>query len=92
MAKREKARARLEIQEQLSGLSLDADIQALDNVRESIHKLDAEADVAKEIADGGLSHKLTEIKKQTARQATNPTRSATVGFWNSKLVPGSSLR
>lgn len=66
LARREQAKARLEIQEQLSGLSLDADIQALDNVRESIDKLDAEADVAKEIAAGGLGSKLAEIRRQTA--------------------------
>ena len=66
LAKRENAKARMQIQEQLSGLSMDADIRALDNVRESIHKLDAEADVTKELEDGGLAHKLTEIRKKTA--------------------------
>lgn len=69
LAKREHAHARLKIQEQLSGLSLDADIQALDTVRDSIHKLEAQADTAKELQAGGMSAKLLEIKTKTASQA-----------------------
>ena len=38
LAKVETAEARIKIQESLDGLSLDADVQALDNVRASIHK------------------------------------------------------
>ena len=38
LAKVKSAEARMKIQESLDGLSLDADSQALDNVRESIEK------------------------------------------------------
>lgn len=65
IAKRENAKARLKISEQLSGLSLDADIKALDGVRESINRLQAQADVAKEIEGTSVSKKLLQIKAAT---------------------------
>jgi len=65
IAKKETAEARIKIQEQLDGLSTDADIKALDGVRDHINKLQAEADVTKEVAGGGLSQKLKDIKAQT---------------------------
>jgi phage shock protein A len=65
IARRENASAKRKIQDALSGLSVDADIKALDNVRESIHKLEAEVDVAREVADGGLGTKLKKIKEAT---------------------------
>ncbi|MFP5502814.1 MAG: PspA/IM30 family protein [Candidatus Sericytochromatia bacterium] len=69
LAKREHARARLKIQEQLSGLSTEADIRALDGVRESIHKLEAQADVAKEVQGAGMQGKLKKIREQTGSAA-----------------------
>ena len=45
LAKKQTAEARLKIQETLDGLSTDADIKALENIRESIHKTQAEADI-----------------------------------------------
>jgi len=66
LAKKANAEARIKINSALDGLSTDADIKALDGVRESIHKLEAEADVAKEVGSSGLDHKLKKIKSQTA--------------------------
>lgn len=65
LAKREQARARLKIQEQLSGLSLQAETRALDAVRDSIHKLEAQADVSTEIQGAGMSDKLRKIREAT---------------------------
>lgn len=65
LAKRANAEARIRIEEQLSGLSADADLKALEGVRESIHKLAAEADVNKEIGDQSLDRKLAKIKAST---------------------------
>jgi len=64
LAKKEHAEARIQIQETLSGLSMDADIKALDNVRDHIDKLHAEADVSTEIGDSDLNAKLDKIKAQ----------------------------
>lgn len=66
LAKRENALAQKKIQEQLSGLSVDADLNALSNVRESIHKLEAQVDVAKEINSGSLDSKLKSIKEKAS--------------------------
>ena len=66
LAKKANAEARIQIQETLDGLSTDADIRALENVREGIDKLQAEADVGAEIDDSNLDAKLDEIKAKTA--------------------------
>ena len=64
LAKKEHAEARIQIQEGLSGLSMDADIKALDGVRDHIERLQAEADVSTEIGDSDLNAKLDKIRKQ----------------------------
>ena len=66
LAKKANAEARIQIQETLDGLSTDADIRALENVREGIDKLQAEADVGAEIDDSNLEAKLEDIKAKTA--------------------------
>jgi len=66
LAKKASAEARIKIQESLDGLSTDADIRALDNVRDGIEKLQAEADVGKELSEDSLDSKLEEIKAKTA--------------------------
>ena len=65
LAKKETAEARIAIQDQLSGLSMDADIKALDNVRTHIEKLHAEADVSEEVAGSSLDARLAKIKNRT---------------------------
>ncbi len=64
LAKKEHAEARIQIQETLSGMSMDADIKALDGVRDHIERIHAEADVSTEIGDSDLNAKLDKIKKQ----------------------------
>lgn len=66
LAKKANAEARIQIQDTLDGLSTDADIRALENVREGIDKLHAEADVGAEINDANLDAKLDDIKAKTA--------------------------
>lgn len=66
LAKKATAEARIQIQESLSGFSVDADVQALENVRTSIHKLRAEADVGAELGDVSIEQKLKKIKEKTA--------------------------
>ena len=65
LAKKATAEARIQIQETLDGLSTDADIKALENVREHISKLQAEADVGSEIKDDSLDARLKKIKAKT---------------------------
>ncbi len=65
LAKKATADAQIKIQETLAGLSPDADIRALDNVREAIHKRQAAADIGAEIKNDSLDAKLENIRKQT---------------------------
>jgi len=65
LAKAKTAEARIKIQESLDGLSLDADTQALENVRSGIHKRVAEADIGAELEDNSMDRKLAEIKRKT---------------------------
>ena len=69
LAKKANAEARLKIQETLDGLSTDADVKALENVRESIEKKTAEADVGAEIKGESLDQKLKKIKSKTSNAA-----------------------
>jgi len=69
LAKKATADARIQINETLEGLSTDADIKALDGVRESIHKRVAEADVSSEVKGSSLDDKLAKIKAKTGNAA-----------------------
>lgn len=69
VAAKANAEARIQIQETLDGLSTDADVKALDNVREHISKLQAEADIGSEIQGGSLDAKLAKIKDKAANSS-----------------------
>ena len=66
LAKKASAEARIQVQESLDGLSTEADIVALEGVREHIQKLQAEADMGSELGDVSLDAKLDRIKAQAA--------------------------
>lgn len=66
LAAKANAEARIDIQETLDGLSTDADVKALDNVREHINKLQAEADIGAEIKGDSLDAKLAKIKEKAS--------------------------
>lgn len=66
LAKKANAEARIAIQETLDGLSTEADIKALDNVRTHIDKLQAEADIGSEIQGDSLDAKLRKIREKAA--------------------------
>src|SRR6266850_1581383 len=62
LAKMQSAQARLKIQEQLDGLSVDEEVRALDNVRTHIKNTIAEANLGKELADSSLDARLSKLK------------------------------
>ncbi|HEV8693689.1 MAG TPA: PspA/IM30 family protein [Lysobacter sp.] len=86
LAQMKSAQARLAIQSQLDGLSVDAEVQALDKVREHIKNTVSEAKLARELHESDLDvrlkklqgqsgnitaqAKLDELKRQRAAQAT----------------------
>lgn len=63
------AKARLRLQETLSGLSLDADIRALDEIRDHINRLVTEAQLSREVGDSELERRLGDIREAEANAA-----------------------
>ena len=64
LAKMNSAQARIKIQEQLDGLSVDDEVRALDTVRNHIKNQIAEANLGKELADSSLDSRLASLKNQ----------------------------
>lgn len=93
LAKVKSAEARIRIQAQLDGLSVDADVQALDGVREHIKNTVAQAKLGSELQETSLDEKLKKLratsgtitakaevlKLKAARQAANGTASFQIG-------------
>jgi phage shock protein A len=65
LARMQSAQARLRIQEQLDGLSVDAEVRALDTVRDHIKNTIAEANLGKELSESSLDSRLAALKTQT---------------------------
>ena len=63
------AQARLRLQETLTGLSTDADIRALEGVRDHINQLVAEVQVARDTSDTDLERRLGKIREAEADAA-----------------------
>lgn len=66
MARLATLEARRAIQRQLDHLSPEADMRALESVRERIDRLSAEIEASREIQDRTLSEKLSEIRKEAS--------------------------
>lgn len=64
LARMQSAQARIKIQEQLDGLSVDAEVKALDNVREHIKNTIAQANLGKELSESSLDSRLAALKGQ----------------------------
>lgn len=65
LAKMHSAQARIKIQEQLDGLSVDEEVKALDNVRSHIKTTIAEANLGKELSESSLDSRLEKLRSQT---------------------------
>jgi phage shock protein A len=65
LAKMANAQARIRINEQLDGLSVDAEIKALDNVRTHIKNTVAEANLGQELKESDLDTRLAALRQST---------------------------
>ncbi len=65
LAKFQSAQARVRIQEQLEGLSVDAEVRALDNVRNHIKTTIAEANLGKELAETSLDARMAQLRAKS---------------------------
>ena len=66
LARMQSAQARLRIQEQLDGFSVDADVKALDNVREHIKNQVAQASLSKELGETNLDTRLSQLRQSVS--------------------------
>lgn len=64
LAKMQSSQARIKVQEQLNGLSVDAEVKALDNVRQHIKNTIAEANLGKELSESSLDSRLEALRSQ----------------------------
>jgi phage shock protein A len=69
LARLQSAQARLRIQEQLEGLSVDSEVKALENVREHIKTTVAQANLDKELAETSLEKRLVGLRAQSGEVA-----------------------
>lgn len=65
LAKMASAQARVRIQEQLEGLSVDNEVKALDGVREHIKNTIAQANLGAEIAETDVDARLKKLRAET---------------------------
>ena len=63
LAKMASAQARIRINEQLEGLSVDAEVKALDNVREHIKNTVAKANLGDELKESDLDTRIASLRK-----------------------------
>jgi len=64
LAKLQSAQARIRIQGQLDGLSVDAEVKALDTVRDHIKTTIAEANLGRELSESSLDARLATLQNQ----------------------------
>ena len=69
LARLANAKARLRFQATLNGLSTDADIRALDEVRDHINRLVTETQVTRDLGDSELERRLGRIREVEAEHA-----------------------
>ena len=65
LAKMASAQARIRINDQLEGLSVDAEVKALDNVREHIKNTIAQANLGSELKSTDLDERLKALRAQS---------------------------
>jgi phage shock protein A len=70
LAKLASAEARLRIQEQLDGLSVEADVQALEHVREHIERTLAAANLGRELNEPSLEGRLQALRARSSATRT----------------------
>jgi phage shock protein A len=65
LAKMASAQARIRINDQLEGLSVEADVKALDNVREHIKNTVAQANLGKELGETDVDRRLAALRAKS---------------------------
>lgn len=87
LARLANAKARLRLQETLSGLSPEADIRALEGVRDHVNRLVAEVHLAREGADPALERRLGVIRDAEVDRAARAQLDEMKRTRQARLVP-----
>jgi phage shock protein A len=87
LARLANAKARLRLHETLSGLSPEADIQALEEVRDHVNRLVTEANLVREGGDPALEKRLGIIRDAEAERAARAQLDELKRARKSNLVP-----
>jgi len=87
LARLANAKARLRLHETLSGLSPEADIQALEQVRDHVNRLVTEANLVREGGDPALEKRLGTIRDAEAERAARAQLDELKRARRSNLVP-----
>lgn len=87
MARLANAKARLRFQATLNGLSPDADIRALEEVRDHVNRLVAETQVTRDVEDSDLERRLGRIREAEADSAARAQLDELKRTRRGKLVP-----
>ena len=87
MARLANAKARLRFQATLNGLSPDADIRALEEVRDHVNRLVAETQVTRDVEDSDLERRLGRIREVEADSAARAQLDELKRTRRGKLVP-----
>lgn len=73
LAKMQSSQARIQIQDQLEGLSVDSEVNALNAVREHINNTAARAKLGDELANSDLDHKLAALRQTSGAISAQAT-------------------
>jgi phage shock protein A len=87
VARMANAKARLRLQQTLNGFSLDADIRALDEIRDHINRLVTEAQLSREVGDTELERRLGDIREAEANSAARAQLDEMKRSRRSRLLP-----
>jgi len=87
MARLANAKARLRFHATLSGLSPDADIRALEEVRDHVNRLVAETQLGREVEDSDLERRLGRIREAEADHSARAQLEELKRTRREKLVP-----
>ena len=95
LAQMQSAQARVKIQNQLEGLSVDAEVRALDNVREHIKNTVAEANLGQELRSSDLDVRLAKLRQSsgsiTAKQQLDEMKKARAAQAAGSAAGGKSM-
>ena len=87
LARLANAKARLRFQATLNGLSTDADIRALDEVRDHINRLVTETQVTRDLGDTELERRLGHIREVEAERTARAQLEELKRVRDERLVP-----